>query len=120
MLNKLKKYVIRKVFEKYYGNFLYPFEKTDEIRLKLSPQSQYRYLMDVNSFVESKAFKTEFEGVIRRFYQELSLKPTNEIDISAYRLTLIFIQSFENRLLSLQEEYRLTEANSKAEQNLNV
>jgi len=120
MLNKLKMYVVRKIFEKYYGNFLYPFEKTDEIRLKLSPQSQYRYLMDVNSFVESKAFKTEVEGVIRTFYQELSVKPTNILDITAYRLTLIFIKSFENRLLSLQEEYRLTEVNSKAIKNLDI
>lgn len=120
MLNKLKKYVIRKVFERYYGNFIYPFEKTDEIRLNLSPEAQYRYLMDINSFVDSKAFKIEIEGMIRKFYQELSLKPTNDIDISAYRLTLIFIKTLESRLLSLQEEYRLSEANSKAEESLKI
>ena len=118
MLTKIKFWIIKKVFEKYYGNFIYPFETADVKRYKLSPAGQYRYLMDVDTWIKSTAYKYEIEGLIRKFYQELSLTTTDEIQLSAYRLVLIFIKNYENRLLQLQQECNLTEAKHKLDKQL--
>lgn len=111
-------WVVRKVFEKYYGNFIYPFEKVDEKRYNLSPAGQYRYLMDVNSWVESVAFKNELEELIRKFYQELSIKANDDILKTAYRLILIFLQNYESRLLTLQQEFVISEKIEKEDKQL--
>jgi len=109
MLKRFKQWIIKKTFERYYGNFIYPFEKSDEVRSKLPQPAQYRYLLDVNNWMESKAYSTELEGIIRKFYQLLALKPVDDIEKTAYRLVLIFIQNYESRMLSLQNEYKMTD-----------
>ena len=73
MLRKFKDWVIKKTFEKYYGNFIYPFDKADDIRAKLPQPAQHRYLLDVNSWTDSKAYKTEIEEITRKFYPRKTL-----------------------------------------------
>ena len=118
MLKKFKQWVVKKTFERYYGNFIYPFDKADTVRAKLPQPAQHRYLLDVNSWTDSKAYKTEQEGMIRKYYQLLAIKPVDDIDKTAYRLLLLFIQNYENRLLQLKAEYTNMDKAMKLNNNL--
>lgn len=105
LINKINSWIVRKIFEKRFKYFIYPFERSDEVIERLSYAERLSYLEDCNRWFKSKAYKTEMEELLRTFYQELSLKSTSEIHRTGYRLGCIFVKNMENRLNYLQTLY---------------
>lgn len=118
MLRKFKYWVIKKTFERYYGNYIYPFLNADVEIEGLSDNGKLRYYEAVKDWRESKAYKIEMNSLIRKFYQELSLKTVAEESIAGYRLSLIWLQNYERRLKELADKYEVEKITNKTINNL--
>ena len=94
-------------FEETFGAYEFPFDRADT-KIKLMPKETRReYYRQAKELIEmSKPFKMELQECIRTFYQELAIKTVTEEERHAYRLTLKFIQDFENRFIYLAGMYR--------------
>lgn len=98
-------YVVRKVFEKLYDAYSYPFTRSDR-KIALMPDAERKeYFRQAKDLLENRAYRQEFEDLTRRFYQELAVKTTSNDEMLAYRLTLKMIQEFDKRFQSLARMY---------------
>jgi len=100
--------LIRLEFERRFEHFIFPFKNADVERLKLPEPRRYKYLDEVSTWVNSEAYKTEHESMVREFYKELAIKPLTDDMITGYRLALVAIQQYEKRLSALAEEFKTT------------
>ena len=117
-MKRLLRQLIQRVFSKYYGHFEYPFWQADAIRKRMPEPNQLRYYEDVSNWINSEAYKTEHESMVKDFYRELATKAVNDDLATGYRLALIFIKNYEARLGSLAEEYKLLKATSRTSRSL--
>lgn len=102
---KIKLWAVLWVFRTYFGSFLYPFEKADISYKKLPAHKKAVYLKAIHDWVNSEAYRLESQEVIRKFYQELALKPHDDVLTSAYRVALLVEQDKQKRLLAKAKEY---------------
>lgn len=103
--NKIKVWAVNEIFKLYFKNFLYPFEKADEAFKKLRADQKAKYLRDVNNWLESEAYRLETQEILRKYYQELALKPFDDIGASGYRLAILMEHDRQKRLRLKQKEY---------------
>jgi len=101
-----------KVFNLMYPAYKYPFINAD---LKLAQKTEiqrrnyYRNVYETlyDDFGEMKGYmKDEIEEMIRYFYQFSAQNTTDISELTAYRITLIFIKKFESRLQYLASKYK--------------
>lgn len=112
------KWIIQKMFNFYYGHFVYPFKRADAEKNKLSEPQRQRYYEDISNWIESKAYQIEHQNLVREFYQELATKSLDKNQITGYRLALIFIKNYEARLALIAEEYKVLKISQKRVQSL--
>jgi len=104
--NKIKFYVISWIFRTYFGSFMYPFDRADDAYKKLPAHEKASYLQAVHNWVNSNAYRLESQEIIRKFYQELALKPCDEISVSAYRLAIMIERDKQVRLQKKSKEFQ--------------
>lgn len=98
-------YVVRKVFEKLYGAYSYPFTRSDKKIAAMPDPERKEYFRQAKELLDNRAYRQEFEDLTRRFYQELAVKTTSNEEMLAYRLTLKMIQDFDKRFQALARMY---------------
>jgi len=81
------------------------FQSADE-RLAKSPEGERRaYYLKAQDLVMHEVLKSEIADMKRKLYNELALRANTELDRQGYRMTLIALQDFENRLSALASRY---------------
>lgn len=117
MLEKIKEniknWAVKEIFNRYYKFYNYPFEKSSELFDKMSPDEQKQYLYDIKFMLRSKALTTEIEELKRSIFEDLATKTNSESGIAGFRLCLIFIKKFEQRLKALSDKSDLDEEMEK-------
>jgi hypothetical protein len=104
-MSRLKLLVTLKLFNYFFGGFKYPFTRADEIINQMSGIRKLRHFKEMKDFYESDAYAIEILGIVRHFYKEMATKPTDEMLITGYRLSLIFIKYLELRLKNASKNY---------------
>lgn len=103
---KVKIWVIKELFKFYFPHYFYPFETANERFLSMSKPDKMVYGASINMWVNSKAFKNESEELIRSFYSKLALESNDEIQVAAYRMSLIFMRDSQKRLEQFSKQYK--------------
>lgn len=103
---KIKIWVIKELFKFYFPHYFYPFETANEKFMKMTKEDKMVYGASIDIWVRSKAFKNESEEVIRSFYSKLALESNDEISVSAYRMSLIFMRDYQRRLEQFSRQYK--------------
>ena len=120
MMNKIKEKIVLWMFERMFRHFNYPFEKAEEEFQELTEVEQYRYLQQVHEWVDSKAYKAESREIIRTIYKDMSNKAINKTEFTGYRLALIMMKRYDQRLLYLNERYEQDKKTTQLTKELNV
>lgn len=76
----------------------FPFKGADDELRKMEKDEKERYLHAVWEFVQSGALDNEIAELTRHFVKELAFTLTDQTQQTAYRITLLFIQKFEQRM----------------------
>lgn len=97
----LKVWAVQKVMERYFSGYVYPFERSQAYFQGLSEEAKASYAYKVKELLENEAFDREMQEMTRKFYQELALNSQNAEAMTAYRLTLSFIQQWHQHLRRL-------------------
>ena len=105
-LLKMKIWASNKIFQIYFGGFYYPFENADEKFLQMPKDEKIIYLSSVHKWTESQAYKNESQSLIRHIYGELATKPLDQLQITAYRLSLMFIRDYDKRMKDMSNKYK--------------
>ena len=104
--HRLMIWTVNKLFMAYFGTFYYPFESVNNKVMRMKDEERLIHMNSVYNFVESKAYRIEFQEIIRTMYTELATKPYNDVTVSAYRMALIFFKDFDKRLKEIHQEYK--------------
>lgn len=104
LLRRIRHWIIQRVFNRYYGNFFYPFELAEQEWASKPESQRWRMYRDISEFVKSDVYRIEYQNIVRKFYNELALESKTEEQIAGYRLALLFLKSFDVRLKKLAEE----------------
>lgn len=99
--NKFLQWVIRKTFVNEFSSFVYPYVDADQEIRKMNDDEKAKYFEMAETILNSKLFEIEMRSCVRTFYRDIALKTNNDIGIAGYRLSLLFIRSFERRLMAL-------------------
>lgn len=106
LLKKLRHKVVLYVFNHYYQNFVYNFEKAEQSIQKLTEPAKVRYYEDIKEWLETPAYEIESKGDIQHYYEEIATKAVGDDLLTAYRLLLLYLKNKDIRLRSKAEEYR--------------
>lgn len=106
------------VFQRYYGNFMYGFEKADEKIAKLTEPQRVRYCEDLTDWIGTPAYEIESKGAIEKYYEELATKAVGDDILTAYRLLLLYLKSNDIRLRSKVEEHRQQQIMNRTSKDL--
>ena len=101
---RIKNYIIKKIFQKKFLTFVYPFHNADEVIDNLSQEDRMNHYDSASRFYKSKAYKIEMDELTRTFFEELAVKTQKEPEFSAYRLCLLFIQRMNQRFKYLSDK----------------
>lgn len=71
----------------------------------MRPEQKVRYLKDIHDWASSEAYMVETEEIIRRYYQELALKPLDDITACGYRLALMIEKDRQKRYMEKKRQY---------------
>jgi hypothetical protein len=102
--------LIKWVFEWLYSDYLYPFTQADKEFEVMTKEERFHYLDAAKRFQRSECYKREMEIIVSKFYRDLATKAMNKTDVSAYRMALIFIRQFEQRITYLSQRYDAEDA----------
>lgn len=105
MMKKLRNRALRWVFDRYYGHFLYPFIKADEVWLKKTENEQWLLYQQISDWINSEAYKIEYESLVREFYQKLAVESQTEEQVLGYRLALLALKTWDIRLKGLAQKF---------------
>lgn len=106
-LLKLRRQIVLAAYNKYFGRFVYSFEKTDEKIARLTETERNEYYRSITEWVTSNAYKIEYEGEVGETYEELASKASNEDVMTAYRLALL---KTKNRDLRYKDKVKIFNA----------
>lgn len=98
---KLQAWAASKVMGLHFSGYSYPFERSEAYFRGLSEDAKASYAFKVKELLENEAFDREMQEITRKFYQELALNSKNQEAMTAYRLTLSFVQQFHQHLRRL-------------------
>lgn len=118
MLKKINYWIIRKIFARRFKYFDYSFQRADEYLAGLLPSKRISYYKAISDWKESDAYKIEMQEIVKTFYEELSVKTIQEPQFSGYRLVLLFIQRYEQRMNYLAKKYEVEETVDELQTNL--
>lgn len=104
-LRNLKHKALEYIFKRYYGNYLYPFRKAEDIWASKSENEQWRLYQTVSDWVTSDAYKIEYDSLIREFYQKLAVESQSEEQVAGYRLALLALKTMDIRLKGLAQKF---------------
>lgn len=107
------------MFERMFRYFQYPFDKAEEEFDKLTETEQYKYLQQVHEWVESNAYKAESREITRTMYRDMGNKAVNKIEFTGYRLSLMMMKRYDQRLLFLNEKYKRLDERQQLTESLN-
>jgi hypothetical protein len=100
-MNKLREYVVRKLFSILFKRYEYPFIKSDELIATMTEVGMKQYFRDAESVRSNPVYAQEIREVIRYFYQELAInRPTREQELM-HLGALMFAKHFDARLTHL-------------------
>lgn len=105
-IKRLKIWTATELFKVFFEKYYYSFESADEKFYRMGKEDQDIYVNSINNFVRTKAFKNEFHEVIRTLYSDLANKPVDDVLLSSYRLTILFMREFRKRLEKFEETSR--------------
>lgn len=89
------------LFERTFRAYSYTFRRSDEIIEAMKDPERREYYRQAKELAENKVFRQEMEEMIRRYYQELSLKSTTKLEQQGYRMALLSLQDLDRRIKSL-------------------
>lgn len=115
---KIKNWIVRKMFERHFIYFIYPFETANDIIERMPEHKQFKYYEECKAWYESEAGQIERRENIRVVYEALANKPVKEPLFTAYRLLLYFKKVEERRLKELSENYEKLLITDKANKSL--
>lgn len=118
-MNKFKEKIALWMFNRLFKYFNYPFDKADDKFDNLTELEQFKYLQDIRDVVENKAYQEEYQEIIRTIYERLATESQSTAQFTGYRLSLIVLKRFDQRLRLLKEKYTHHKKVSKLEQSLN-
>lgn len=98
-------WIIDKIFERAFRTYKYPFEKADAKIFQMPEPTRKEYFRQASMMVDNVAYQIEMKELIRKYYQELSLKTTTGTEQAAYRLTLKALQDLDGRFKHLARLY---------------
>lgn len=98
---QIQAWAVKKVMERYFSGYIYPFERSQAYFQGLSDEAKASYAYKVKELLENEAFDREMQEITRKFYQELALNSQNIEAMTAYRLTLSYIQQWHQHLRRL-------------------
>jgi hypothetical protein len=104
--NKIRVWAVSWVFRVSFRTFMYPFEKADVQYMKMNDYEKANYLREIYNWVNSSAYRLESQELLRKIYQDLALKPCDDISLTAYRLVIMTIQDNQKRLAKISEQYK--------------
>ena len=115
-------FLIKWHFEREFRHFNYPFTSIDsklyELKIK-DKDLYYDYLQDARKIIKSKLWDWEMTELKKLFYKELAINTNNEIGISGYRLSLLFIRKLERRFKYLHDLSYTEEISQRSNKSLN-
>jgi cell fate (sporulation/competence/biofilm development) regulator YmcA (YheA/YmcA/DUF963 family) len=90
-MNKLVQYL----FKKWFSGYVMPFETSDDKLFKMKEPERTEYYRQAKELLENRVFVAEMQEEVRKFMQKLAVSTTNDIERTAYRLTLKWINDFQ-------------------------
>ncbi len=100
---------IRKLFEDRFTAYRFPFKSANAEIAKLDNDKKMRYAEDAAGFLRSDLWKIEMAEFYRSLFHELAFKSSTEEERNAYRMTILFLQRWEDRLVTLSKLKSATE-----------
>ena len=105
-MKSFKKWIINKLFNRYFKYFNYPFSTANSYINSLPQNKRHKYYREVSEWIKSEAFRVEHQSLMKLAYKELATEDTDSYSREAYRLLLIFLVKYEQRLNHLNEVYQ--------------
>ena len=99
-------------FEETFAAYQFPFDKADAMINNKDNSERNVYYQKARDIIENSTFKSEYQEIIRKFYQELAIKTVTDEERQAYRLTLKFMKDLEERFLMLASLYKQEPTNT--------
>lgn len=97
--------LIELVFTRRFASFEYPFERSDAKIMSMQDAEKKEYYRQAKDLLENRVYVQEMQELIRSFYQDLSIKTVEAVDMQAHRLTLLAIQNLDKRIRGLASLY---------------
>lgn len=94
------------LFKESFAAYEFPFQSADQKINELDNEERQRYFRAVQEFQQSGALANEVAELTRRFYKEMAATLLDNTQITAYRVTLLFVQEFEKRMKYLAQLYK--------------
>lgn len=104
-LKQLRSRACLYIFNRYFAKLVYDFTKVDESLAKMNEKKRGDYYQAVSNWINSEAYKLEYEGELAEMYEELATKTQTEDVMTAYRLLILKIKNRDIRLREKAKEY---------------
>src|SRR3990167_7740242 len=105
MFKKLKEKLQQRtalwIFRITWKGYNHVFKHVNDILPTLSEEEKSRYLLDAKRCVRSSTFEKEMQKNVRMFMGRLSFSAVTDSEMAAIRMTLLFLQEQEARLVYL-------------------
>lgn len=106
---------INNAFATWYAAYEYPFELTDAWLASAPLDKKVNYLREAKRIAEGDVLKRELQGLQKKFIDHLAVGATSEDERLAYRITLLFMKQFQERIAYLASQYRVDMASDDPE-----
>ncbi len=97
-------------YNRYFSKFIYSFETTETTISKLNEVERREYLRSVSEWVQTPAYKIEYQGELEELYRELACNAQTEDLLTAYRLLILRVKNKDLRLRGKVNEFNAQQA----------
>lgn len=101
-------------FKEVFRGYDQPFETADGKLAMMTKEERSMYYHRVADLCTNETLKAELREGKRKLMNHLAFEANSEIERAAYRATLLWITSFEQRLMSLKQQGERHEPNPLA------
>jgi len=107
-------------FESVFKGFIYPFDTSDNVIGKMSPDKRIKYYKEAVSLRDNFVNKQEYNEVCRKLYYDLAMEEDEDKRL-VYKGALLFANRYWKRIreLAYRDEGQQEEAMEKAQENIN-
>lgn len=92
---------VRQEFQDAFAAYKHPFISSDMLLAEKTREERLAYYERAQFLATHDVFRQELTEWKRKFYNELALQTITDVERTALRKTLIAIQDFEKRIVSL-------------------